>query len=137
MSTAGLSNEVLLNASHIMEACKDATSGNVKVTVYDRLLYHVCPDPKNAPLCKVVEEGYLRGEFVAKQDYWLTDAQYASNDFWLTPRHATSVVFSPDLLFVLQGPLDGYTVHSALDLSPTLELFAGPEPQRQQWTKVA
>ena len=56
--------------------------GYTVVTLYDNLIYKVCPNPFNSKRCDEVEDQYEKGIFAYQQDFTLTKEQFGNPKFW-------------------------------------------------------
>ena len=43
----------------------------VEVAIYDKLVYEVCPDPRNTRAVQSCEEAYRRGVYVSRSVYYV------------------------------------------------------------------
>lgn len=52
------------------------STATIECTCYDRLIFQVCPDPKDVQRCQTVQKAYELGQYVAIQVFWITEEQY-------------------------------------------------------------
>lgn len=81
-----------MNADVIRSTCAGRKNGDIKVAVYDRLIKFMSPDPKNKRLCDYFEDNFHAGQFVSKDVFYITHAEYENDKFWMTPIAAASSV---------------------------------------------
>ncbi len=45
------------------------SENKIEVVCYDKILFYICPNPKNRALCEILEQQYRLNIYVAKETY--------------------------------------------------------------------
>ena len=55
----------------------------ITVTCYDKIIYSICPNPRDSDRCKNIEDQYMKGVYANKVLYTLTKEQFNNQTFWI------------------------------------------------------
>ena len=61
---------------------RGCTDGMLMVSVYDRLIFKVCPNPNRPDIWTDIEQQYRNGEYSTKSYHYITKNQFQDPAFW-------------------------------------------------------